>query len=104
MSDGLKVMGGRVLVKPIEKVTASASGIVLTDKEPPTFGRVVAIGSKHRCSECATPIPIELRIGVIVGFSATAGQDVTMNGETYTILRLDDVQFEWTPETAQESV
>jgi chaperonin GroES len=101
--NGLRVMGGRILVQPIEKPITSASGIELTDREPPTYGRIVGIGTKHRCPECATGIPIELRLGAIVGFSAFAGQDVTMNGETYTILRLDDVQFEWTPESAQES-
>jgi len=100
---GLRVMGGRVLVKPIEKPIESASGITLTDKEPPTYGRIVAVGTKHRCPDCNGGIPIELREGVIVGFSAFAGQDVTMNDETYTILRLEDVQFEWTPESAQES-
>lgn len=100
---GLKVMGGRVLVKPIEKAITSESGIELTDQQPPTYGRVIGIGTKHRCPECERFLPVELRLGVIVGFPATAGQDVTMNGETYTILRLDDVQFEWTPETAQES-
>ena len=100
---GLQVMGGRVLVKPIEKAITSASGIELTDREPPTYGRVVGIGTKHRCPECESSIPVDIRIGVIVGFPWNAGQDVTMDGETYTILRLDDVQFEWTPETAQES-
>lgn len=96
-------MGGRVLVKPIEKEIASESGVVLTDKNPPTYGRVVGIGTKHRCPECRSEIPIEIRLGAIVGFPVTAGQDVQMNDETYTILRLEDVQFEWTPETAQES-
>lgn len=100
---GLQVMGGRVLVKPTEKPITSASGIELTDKQPPTYGRVVAVGTKHRCPECEAGIPIEIRVGVIVGFPYYAGQDVTMNGETYTILRLDDVQFEWTPESTQES-
>lgn len=100
---GLRVMGGRLLVKPIEKPIASASGITLTDKEPPTYGRIVGIGTKHRCPECHGGIPVEFRMGAIVGFSAMAGQDVTMNDETYTILRFEDVQFEWTPESAQES-
>lgn len=100
---GLQVMGGRVLVKPIEKAVTSASGVELTDREPPTYGRIVGIGTKHRCRACDGGIPIELRIGAVVGFSAFAGQDLVMNGETFTILRLDDVQFEWTPETAQES-
>lgn len=93
---GLHVMGGRVLVQPIDKAITSASGIELTDREPPTYGRVVGIGTKHRCPECRTDIPIEIRMGAIVGFPATAGQDVLMNGETFTILRLEDVQFEWT--------
>lgn len=100
---GLQVMGGRVLVKPIESPTVTASGIELIEDKPPTYGRVIRVGTKHRCPECDGGIPIELQPGVIVGFSATAGQDVTMDGETYTILRLDDVQFEWTPDTAQES-
>ncbi len=99
---GLRVMGGRVLVQPIVKPTVSASGIELTDREPPTYGRIVGIGTMHRCPECHTGIAIELRLGAIVGFSATAGQDVAMNGDTLTILRLEDVQFEWAPE-AQES-
>lgn len=103
MTGGLKVMGGRVLVKPIEKPIVSESGIELTDQAPPTYGRVVGIGTKHRCPECNGGIPVDLRLGIIVGFPATAGQDVTMNGETFTILRLDDVQFEWAPESAQES-
>jgi hypothetical protein len=29
---------------------------------------------------------------------------VTMNGETYTILRLEDIQFEWAPEQEPVSV
>ena len=100
---GLQVMGGRVLVKPIDKAVTSESGIELTDQAPPTYGRVVGIGTKHRCPECDGGIPIDLRIGAVVGFSAFAGQDLTMNGETYTILRLDDVQFEWAPEASKES-
>lgn len=100
---GLQVMGGRVLVKPIDKAIVSPSGIELTDREPPTYGRVVGIGTKHRCPECRSDIPIEIRVGAIVGFPATAGQDVSMNEDTYTILRLEDVQFEWTPDASKGS-
>jgi co-chaperonin GroES (HSP10) len=100
---GLQVMGGRVLVKPIAKAISSESGIELTDANPPTYGRVVGIGTKHRCPECDTSMPVEIRLGAVVGFPWNAGQDLTMNGETFTILRLEDVQFEWTPDTAQES-
>jgi co-chaperonin GroES (HSP10) len=95
---GLQVMGGRVLVKPISKAITSASGIELTDEAPPTYGKVVGIGTKHRCPECSGDVPIDIQIGAVVGFPYFAGQDVTMNGETFTILRIEDVQFEWTPE------
>jgi co-chaperonin GroES (HSP10) len=97
-----KVMGKRVLVRPIERPRTTESGIELTDRIPATYGVVEQIGTNYFCEECRGPMPIEVRVNAVVGWNAIDGQDVLVDGDTRVILNVEDLLFEWTPDAAMQ--
>jgi chaperonin GroES len=83
----LKPLGERVLVRPLQPETVTASGIVLVeDRVPETMGTIVAIG------EVIPPLPPDsVQVGDVVVFSWQAGQEVLMDGERLIMLYQDDL-------------
>jgi chaperonin GroES len=70
----IKPLGDRVLVKPIEKETMTASGIILpeTAKEKPQEGEIVAVGQGRR-DEDGERIALDVEVGNKVLFAKYAG-------------------------------
>lgn len=92
MSDKIKPLGDRVLIKALEREEKTKSGIVLPDtaKEKPQEGRVLAVGT-GKVLENGTKIPLEVQVGQKVIFSKYAGTEVKVDGEEMMILNERDI-------------
>lgn len=88
----LKPLGDRIVIEPQEKEETTASGIVLPDsaKEKPQEGRVVAVGA-GKVSDKGERIALDVKEGEKVIFSKYAGTEVKYDGNTYLVVRQDDV-------------
>ncbi|MER3414212.1 MAG: co-chaperone GroES [Armatimonadota bacterium] len=88
----LKPLHDRVIVKPEPPATTTASGIVLPDsaQERPLRGKVVAVGPGKRLDD-GKLAPLDLKPKETVLYGKYAGTEVTLNGEDYVILRVEDV-------------
>lgn len=86
---GIRPLGDRVLVRPIEAVQEkTVSGIIIPDtvhKEKPERGEVVAVGEGKR-SERGELIAPRVQVGDTVIFSRYGFDEVKMNGEEYYIV------------------
>lgn len=87
-----KVIGNRVVVKQLESVEKTASGILLPDtaKEKPFEGEVVAAGP-GRLLDDGTREAMEVKAGDKVIFSKYGGIEVKVDGVDYLVLRQDDI-------------
>ncbi|MFQ5515117.1 MAG: co-chaperone GroES [Myxococcota bacterium] len=88
----IRPLQDRVLLRRVEEEEKTAGGIIIPDtaKEKPQEGIVVATG-KGKVREDGTITPLDVAEGDRVLFSKYAGNDVTLDGEEYTILREDDI-------------
>ena len=86
----LKPLGDRVIIKKLEAEEKTKSGIVLPSsaKEEPHMAEVVAIGDGILNDEKKKD---EIKLGDTVIFSQYAGTEVKIDGEEYTILKLNDI-------------
>ena len=84
----VKPLEDRVLVKPIEPETKTASGIYLpeTAKEKPVQGRVVATGPGKRL-ENGKRAQLSVKTGDTVVYGKYAGTEVEIKGDKHLILR-----------------
>ena len=87
----LKPLGDRVIVKADEAEETTASGIVLTSssKEKPQRGTVLAVGEGKIVD--GERVPVDVAEGDTVIYGKYGGQEVTVDGEDYLILRADDI-------------
>jgi chaperonin GroES len=92
MSDKIKPLGDRVLIKALEREEKTKSGIVLPDtaKEKPQEGKVIAVGS-GKTLDNGTKVPLEVKAGQKVIFSKYAGTEVKLDGEDLMILNERDI-------------
>ena len=92
MSDKIKPLGDRVLIKALEREEKTKSGIVLPDtaKEKPQEGRVIAVGS-GKMLDNGTKVALEVQAGQKVIFSKYAGTEVKLDGEEMMILNERDI-------------
>ena len=82
----------RILVKPLDAETKTASGLFLPEsaKEKPLRGKVLAAG-QGKLQDDGKIRPLAVKEGDIVLFGKYAGTEIKMNGEEQTILREDDI-------------
>lgn len=87
MSFGIKPLGSRVVIKKIEAVEKTASGLILTGqaKEVPNMAEVVAVGPGTEDEK------IEVKVGDTVIFAQYAGTDVKYDGMDYIIIGQRDI-------------
>jgi chaperonin GroES len=92
MSDKIRPVGDRVVVRPIPKQAVTKSGIVIPDtaKEKPQEGVVVAVGS-GKLLENGTRSPLEIKEGDHVLHARYGGTEFTLEGEEYLVLRESDI-------------
>lgn len=84
---GIKPLGARVVIQPIEEENRTDSGLYIPDtaKEKPQTGQVVAVG------EGTDEITITVKEGDKVLFPKYTGTEIKLGGETYMIMDFDKV-------------
>ena len=87
----IKPLFDRILVKPTEAQTTTASGIILTGsaKEKPEYALVVAIGEGGLVD--GKDVKMVVKPGDKVLYGKYAGNEIKLDGEEYVILRQNDV-------------
>ncbi|HAM41483.1 MAG TPA: co-chaperone GroES [Candidatus Omnitrophica bacterium] len=88
----LKPLGDRVVVKAVEPLEKTKSGLVLPDaaREKPQEGKVISVGT-GRLLEDGTVQPLQVKSGDRILYGKYSGTEVELNGEEYLVLREDDV-------------
>ena len=82
----------RIFVQRLDEGEQHVGGILIPDsaKEKPQRGKVFAVGDGTLTDEGARR-PLDVKDGDTILFGKYAGQEVTLDGEQYLILREDDV-------------
>ncbi len=89
----LKPLDDRIVVKPNEAETQTASGLVIPDtaKEKPQQGTVLAVGPGKRSEQSGEIIPLGIEVGQTVLYSKYGGTEVTVAGDEVLVLNARDV-------------
>ncbi len=87
----IEPLGARVLIRPQEKETQTASGIILpeTAKEKPQQGTIEAIGDEEEMTS-------GLAVGDRVLFPKYTGTEIEVDGVTFLIMKEEDVLARFT--------
>jgi chaperonin GroES len=83
----IKPLADRVLVKPAEAETMTASGIIIPDtaKEKPQRGTVLAAGPGKKDE------PTTVKVGDTILYGKYSGTEITVEGQEYLIMRESDI-------------
>ena len=83
----IKPLADRVLIKPLEAETKTASGIIIPDtaKEKPQKGIVVATGSGTKEN------PVTVKVGDSVLYGKYGGTELKFEGVDYLMMRESDI-------------
>jgi len=89
----LKPLDDRIVVRPNEAETQTASGLVIPDtaKEKPQQGEVLAVGPGKRSDTSGDIIPVDIKVGDTVLYSKYGGTEVAVDGEDLLVLNSRDV-------------
>jgi chaperonin GroES len=89
----LKPLDDRIVVRPNEAETQTASGLVIPDtaKEKPQQGEVLAVGPGKRADSTGELIPTDIKVGDVVLYSKYGGTEVAVDGEDLLVLNGRDV-------------
>lgn len=92
MATTIKPLEDRVLVKPLEAETTTASGLVIPDtaKEKPQEGEVIATGP-GRTDDDGKRIPMDVKKGDIIIFAKYGGTEVRYDNTDYLLLNSRDI-------------
>jgi chaperonin GroES len=91
-SVNVRPLADRVLVKPLEATETKKGGIIIPDahKEKPQEGEVVALGTGKRDDE-GKLIEFTVKKGDKVLISKYGGTEIKIDGDSYLIMREDDI-------------
>ena len=83
----IKPLSDRDLIQPNPAEEKTAAGLIIpvTAKEKPLAGKVVAVGPG------TSEVKMEVKVGDQVLYGKYAGTEVTVEGETYLIMRQSDI-------------
>jgi chaperonin GroES len=89
----LQPLEDRIVVRPSEAETQTASGLVIPDtaKEKPQQGEVLAVGPGRRSEQSGEIIPLGIEAGDKVVYSKYGGTEITVEGEDLLILTSRDI-------------
>jgi chaperonin GroES len=81
-----------VLVQPIEEKEVKKGGIIIPDtaKEKPQEAKVIALGT-GKLDDDGKKVPFTVKKGDKVLISKYGGTEVKVDGESYLIMREDDI-------------
>jgi chaperonin GroES len=82
----------RIVVKRIEEQETTRNGIVIPDsaKEKPQEGEVMAVGHGKRLED-GKLVALDVKAGDRILFGKYSGNEITVQGTEYIIMREDDV-------------
>lgn len=89
----LRPMDDRILVEPVEEVTATSFGLVLPDtasKEKPQKGRVIAVGP-GKVMDDGKRMPMTVKVGDTVLYTKYGPTEVKVSGKEIFFLQESDV-------------
>ena len=88
----IKPLADRVVIAPAEAEEVSKGGIILPDsaQEKPQQGKIVAVGP-GKSSDSGSLIKPEVKNGDEVLYGKYSGTEITVDGESYLIMRESDV-------------
>ena len=88
----VKPLQDRVLVKRIEEVTQTPSGLILPDssKEKPSEGQVIAVGPGY-LNQDGSYRALEVKVGDKVLFEKWGGTDVKIDEEDLLIMKEEKI-------------
>ena len=92
MATKIRPLHDRLIVDRIEDTEQQVGGIIIPDtaKEKPQQGKVIAAG-KGKVKDDGSITPLDVKAGDIVLFGKYSGQEITLDGTGYFIMREDDV-------------
>ena len=92
-SMNLKPLEDRIVVRPSDSESTTASGLVIPDtaKEKPQQGDVLAVGPGRRSEQTGELVPMDVAEGDTVVYSKYGGTEITVGGEDLLILNARDV-------------
>jgi chaperonin GroES len=92
MALNVRPLADRVLVQPLEEAEVKKGGIIIPDtaKEKPQEGKVVALGTGKRDDD-GKIIEFTVKKGDKVLISKYGGTEIKIEGESYLIMREDDI-------------
>ena len=84
-------LADRVVVKALEETEQMRGGLYIPDtaKEKPQQGEVIAAGPGR--FEKDKRVPMEVKVGDRILYGKYSGTEVTIDGDTYLILRESDI-------------
>ncbi|MBC8543774.1 co-chaperone GroES [Bianquea renquensis] len=87
----LMPLGDKVVVKQLEAIETTKSGIVLAGnaKEKPQEAEIIAVGPGGVVD--GKEIKMEVKVGQKVIYSKYSGTEVKLDGEEYIILKQSDI-------------
>jgi chaperonin GroES len=88
----IRPLHDRIVVKRIEETETKRGGLYIPDsaKEKPQQGEVVAVGNGKRTEE-GKLVPLDVKAGDRILFGKYSGNDITIDGTEYLIMREDEV-------------
>ena len=92
MAVKIRPLYDRLLVERIEDTEQQVGGIIIPDtaKEKPQQGKVLAVG-QGKIRDDGSVLPLDVEAGDTVLFGKYAGQEITLDGTEYFIMREDDI-------------
>ncbi len=92
MATKVRPLHDRVIVRRLDEEEKSAGGIIIPDsaKEKPVQGKVIAVG-KGKSLENGEVRPLDVKEGDTVIFSTYAGTEIKLDGDTFLMMREDDI-------------
>lgn len=91
MAVNITPLHDRVLVRRLEEQETAKGGIIIPDtaKEKPHEGEIIAVGAGK--IEKGHRISLDVKVGDRILFGKYTGNDITIDGREYLILREDEI-------------
>ena len=92
MAVKVRPLHDRLIVERIEDTEQMVGGIIIPDtaKEKPQQGKVLAVG-KGKVKDDGTVTPLDVKAGDMVLFGKFSGQEISLDGTEYFIMREDEI-------------
>jgi chaperonin GroES len=92
MATKLTPLHDRILVRRVEELETTRGGIIIPDsaKDKPQEGEVIAVG-KGKSNDEGNVRPLDVKAGDRVLFGKYSGSEINIDGETFLIMREEEV-------------